>query len=95
MREPVSRHLEIQRLLAGDSVTAAASARRMQHLGGRYGDESLVALGVYYEGRALVKQARVREGLAMLDEAMLAALWARGRLLPLRAHRPSARGCGG
>ena len=46
----------------------------MQHLGGRYGDESLVALGVYYEGRALVKQARVREGLAMLDEAMLAAL---------------------
>jgi DNA-binding CsgD family transcriptional regulator len=46
----------------------------MQHLGGRFGDESLVALGAYYEGRALVKQARVREGLAMLDEAMLAAL---------------------
>jgi hypothetical protein len=48
----VSRHLEIQPLLAVDPVAAAASARRMQHLGGRYGDESLVALGVYYEGRA-------------------------------------------
>ena len=46
----------------------------MQHLGDRYGDESLVALGVYYEGRALLQQARVREGLALLDEAMLAAV---------------------
>ncbi len=67
-------HLEIPPLLAVDPVAAAASARRMQYLGARYGDESLVALGVYYEGRALVKQARVREGLAMLDESMLAAL---------------------
>jgi DNA-binding CsgD family transcriptional regulator len=67
-------HLEIPPLLAVDPVAAVASARRMQHLGGRFGDESLVALGAYYEGRVLVKQARVREGLAMLDEAMLAAL---------------------
>jgi DNA-binding NarL/FixJ family response regulator len=29
---------------------------------------------VYYEGRALLQQARVGEGLAMLDESMLAAL---------------------
>jgi DNA-binding CsgD family transcriptional regulator/tetratricopeptide (TPR) repeat protein len=69
-----SLHLEIPTLLAVDPVAAAESARRMQHLGDRHGDESLVALGAYYEGRALVKQARVREGLAMLDEAMLAAL---------------------
>jgi DNA-binding CsgD family transcriptional regulator len=67
-------HLEIPPLLAADPVAAVAAARRMQHLGRRFGDESLVALGAYYEGRALVKQARVREGLAMLDEAMLAAL---------------------
>jgi DNA-binding CsgD family transcriptional regulator len=67
-------HLEIQPLLADDPVAAATSARRMQDLGGHVEDESLVALGVYYEGRALVKQARVREGLARLDEAMLAAL---------------------
>ena len=67
-------HLEIPSLLAVDPVAAEASARRMQDLGDRYGDDSLVALGVFYEGRALVKQARVREGLAMLDEAMLAAV---------------------
>jgi DNA-binding CsgD family transcriptional regulator len=67
-------HLEIPHLLAVDPVAAAASASRMQQLGGRFGDESLVALGVYYEGRALVKQARVREGLARLDEATVAVL---------------------
>ena len=67
-------HLEIPSLLAVDPVAAETSARRMQHLGHRYGDDSLVALGVYYEGRALIKQARVREGLAQLDEAMLTAV---------------------
>ena len=46
----------------------------MQDLGRRHGDDTLVALGVFFEGRALVKQARVAEGLALLDEAMLAAL---------------------
>jgi hypothetical protein len=64
-------HVEIPALLAVDPVAAAASARRMQHLGACYGDESLVALGMYYEGRALVKLARVREGPGMLDESML------------------------
>jgi DNA-binding CsgD family transcriptional regulator len=67
-------HLEIPALLAVDPVAAEASARRMQDLGQRYGDESLVALGVYYEGRALLEQARTREGLAKLDEAMLTAV---------------------
>jgi DNA-binding CsgD family transcriptional regulator len=46
----------------------------MQVLGRRFDDDTLVALGVYYEGRTLVKQARVQEGLALLDEAMLSAL---------------------
>jgi len=67
-------HLEISSILTVDPVAAEASARRMQVLGERYRDDSLVALGVLYEGRALVKQARVREGLAKLDEAMLAAV---------------------
>ena len=67
-------HMELPSLLAVDPVAASVCARRMQDLGARFGDESLVALGVYYEGRALVKQAHVREGLAMLDESMLTAL---------------------
>ena len=67
-------YLEIARLMGSDLEAAAESARRMQDLGRRFGDDTLVALGVFFEGRALVKQARVREGLALLDEAMLAAL---------------------
>ena len=40
----------------------------------RVDDDTLVAHGAYFEGRSLVKQARVRDGMALLDEAMLAAL---------------------
>jgi ATP/maltotriose-dependent transcriptional regulator MalT len=60
--------------MGSDLEAAIASAQRMQELGRRFRDDTLVALGVFFEGRALVKQARVREGLALLDEAMLAAL---------------------
>lgn len=67
-------YLEIARLMGSDLEAALASARHMQDLGRRFGDDTLVALGVFYEGRVLVKQARVHEGLALLDEAMLAAL---------------------
>jgi DNA-binding CsgD family transcriptional regulator len=61
-------------LTGSDLDAASASARRLQDLGTRYDDPTLVALGVYFEGRVRIKQARVAEGLALLDEAMLAAL---------------------
>ena len=48
-------------------------ARRMQELGRRFGDPNLVALGVLGEGRALLKQGRMDDGMALLDEAMTAA----------------------
>jgi len=67
-------YLQIAGLMGSDLAAAAELSRRMQDLGRRFGDDTLVALGVFFEGRALVKQARVREGLALLDEAMLAAL---------------------
>ena len=67
-------YLETARLMGVDLDAAFASAQRMQDLGRRFGDDTLLALGVFYEGRTLIKQARVREGLALLDEAMLAAL---------------------
>src|SRR5829696_7907609 len=67
-------YLGIARLMGTDLQAAAESARRMQVLGRRFDDDSLVALGVFFEGRTLVKQGRVKEGLALLDEAMLAAL---------------------
>ena len=67
-------YLEIARLMGEDLTAAVSQAQRMQDLGRTYADDTLVALGVFFEGRALVKQGRVREGLALLDEAMLAAL---------------------
>jgi len=61
--------------LTGSDLDAAyASAQRLQDLGRTYDDPTLSALGVYFEGRIRIKQARVAEGLALLDEAMLAAL---------------------
>lgn len=59
---------------ACDFAVAAEKARQMQEIGRRFADASLVALGVAGEGRALIKQGRVRDGIALLDEAMLAAL---------------------
>jgi DNA-binding NarL/FixJ family response regulator len=50
------------------------AARRMQALGNRIGEPGLALLGVNCEGRALIRAGHVVEGLALLDEAMVAAL---------------------
>jgi ATP/maltotriose-dependent transcriptional regulator MalT len=60
-------------LSAAELDGAIEKARRMQELGRQYADPSLAALGVAGEGRALIKQGRVNDGIALLDEAMLAA----------------------
>ena len=67
-------YLEVAALMGRDLEAAGESARRMQELGRRFDDDTLVALGIFFEGRVLVKQARVAEGLSLLDEAMVAAL---------------------
>jgi ATP/maltotriose-dependent transcriptional regulator MalT len=67
-------YLEVAGLMGSDLDAAGEGARRMQELGRRFGDDTLVALGIFFEGRVLVKQGRVADGLALLDEAMLAAL---------------------
>lgn len=58
----------------GDLNRAMQLAQRMQELGRRFDDRNLAALGMMAEGRALIKQSRVGEGMALLDESMLAAL---------------------
>lgn len=55
-------------------------ARRAGELGRRLADPDVVALAQYVEGRLLVKQGKVSDGMALLDEAMLAA--AQGELRP-------------
>ncbi|MFP5346827.1 MAG: LuxR C-terminal-related transcriptional regulator [Actinomycetes bacterium] len=68
-------YLQIAALLGnGDLDAAVDSAKRMQDIGRRFEDPTLLALGVYFEGRAQIKLARVQRGLALLDEAMVAAL---------------------
>ncbi|MGH2829617.1 MAG: hypothetical protein ACRDJM_03955, partial [Actinomycetota bacterium] len=50
-----------------------AKAREVQEFGRRNADRNLVAAGMVAEGRVLMKLARARQGLALLDEGMLEA----------------------
>jgi ATP/maltotriose-dependent transcriptional regulator MalT len=50
---------------------AAAVAREAAEIGERFGDWDLFAVALHAEGHMLVKAGRVREGLALLDEAMV------------------------
>ncbi|HET7685642.1 MAG TPA: adenylate/guanylate cyclase domain-containing protein [Candidatus Limnocylindria bacterium] len=58
----------------GDLDTALAEAERVLDLGARLGDANLEALGLQDRGRVLVAMGRTEEGLADLDEAIVAAL---------------------
>ena len=57
---------------AGDYDGAAATAATAAEIGERFGDADLVALAVHSEGEILLKGGRVREGLGLLDQAMVA-----------------------
>jgi ATP/maltotriose-dependent transcriptional regulator MalT len=72
-----------QQLMAGEYADARATAERAAAIGGRFGDADLVAFGLYLQGRALVWDGRVGEGLALLDEAMVAVV--AGELSPVVA----------
>ncbi len=56
----------------GDFASAADAAHEAVLIGERFGDRDLFALAMHGEGHMLVKDGRVREGLALLDEAMVA-----------------------
>ena len=68
-------------LLTGQPAAAVDAARRVRDLGRRFDDPDLVAMGLHGEGRALIKSGHVVDGLALVDEAMVAVL--DGRLTPL------------
>jgi DNA-binding CsgD family transcriptional regulator len=57
---------------AGDFAAAAAAADDAVRIGERFGDRDLFALAIHGQGHMLIKSGRVREGLALLDEAMVA-----------------------
>lgn len=59
---------------AGDLAGANDAIERLRALGERHDEAELVALATLGEGRLLLKRGRFEEGMAVLDEAMLAAL---------------------
>jgi DNA-binding CsgD family transcriptional regulator len=63
-----------EQLDAGDWDAARMIASRVAEIGERFGDQNLVAFALVAQGRALIKQGRVRQGLALLDEGMLPVL---------------------
>jgi tetratricopeptide (TPR) repeat protein len=69
------------RLGKGDLDAALERAREVFELGRRFGDQALRALGLTFQGYALVRQGRVPEGFSLLDEAMASA--SAGELGPL------------
>lgn len=57
---------------AGDFAGAAATAAEAAAIGERFGDRDLFALAVHAQGYMLIRDGRVAEGLALVDEAMVA-----------------------
>lgn len=57
---------------AGNFAAAAAVADEAVRIAERFGDRDLFALAMHGRGHMLIKARRVREGLALLDESMVA-----------------------
>jgi tetratricopeptide (TPR) repeat protein len=64
----------VQALAEGDHAKAAAVAGRAASIGTRVGDVDLLTMALHFQGRALINMARVRDGLTLLDEAMVAVV---------------------
>jgi DNA-binding CsgD family transcriptional regulator/predicted negative regulator of RcsB-dependent stress response len=64
---PVMFEREAQGDLDGAIATGAEAAR----IGERFGDPDLVALAGHHQGYLMIKRGEVRQGLGLLDEAML------------------------
>jgi ATP/maltotriose-dependent transcriptional regulator MalT len=64
----------VQAAMTGDHESARDTAARAAEIGARLADADLLALAVHFHGRALVDLGRVREGVALLDEAMVAVM---------------------
>jgi DNA-binding CsgD family transcriptional regulator/tetratricopeptide (TPR) repeat protein len=62
----------IQHEAAGDLAGAAATAAAAVEAAERFGDRDLFALAAHVQGTVLVTAGHVREGLGLLDEAMVA-----------------------
>jgi DNA-binding CsgD family transcriptional regulator len=76
-------HEEFECLHSGDFAAGRLIAARITEIGRRFHDADLVAIGLMSQGRLLLHIGGVREGLALLDEAMVGI--AAGELSPIIA----------
>ena len=70
-----------QQQAGGDLDGAAATAGEAAAIGERFGDSDLFALAAHEQGHVLIQNGRLREGLGLLDEAMVAVT--AGELSPI------------
>ena len=57
---------------SGDLDGAAATAGEAAAIGDRFGDQDLFALAAHEQGHILIRSGRIKEGLRLLDETMVA-----------------------
>ena len=66
---------------SGDLEAAAATAGEAAAIGERFGDPDLFALAAHEQGHILIRSGRIKEGLRLLDETMVAVT--AGELSPI------------
>ncbi len=71
----------IEQEASGDLESAAATAAESAAIGRRFGDSDLFALAAHEQGHVLIRLGRIKEGLRLLDETMVAV--AGGELSPI------------
>jgi ATP/maltotriose-dependent transcriptional regulator MalT len=64
----------IQRIVQGDPGAGDALFSQAAEIARRYGDPDLACKAAQGRGRALIRLGRIREGVALLDEAMAAVI---------------------
>ena len=73
----------VEHEIDGDRDRLAAIAAEAVAIGERFGDRDLFSMGAFMQGKALIGLGKLREGLALLDLAMVAVL--AGEVSPVSA----------
>jgi len=68
---------------SGDPTSAESYFKQATAVASRFDDKDLMALALQGQGRSLIRKGKIDEGLALLDEAMIAVT--AGELSPLNA----------